>query len=171
MKQLLFSLIFVSVLITVEGFGQVGERVVLVEVVNTKKQVVSLPMLGEKNLLIFYADPSHPRQNKSFRTYLKKHPINSPGIDSYGVVNMAAEPMLSVDLIRKMALKEIRGTNAQVYFDPKGVLAETWHLPGANRNFAIIFVNRDQVIEFYKAGQLTQQEQNQVLDLIQKYKE
>ena len=34
MKQLLFSLIFVSVLITVEGFGQVGERVVLVEVVN-----------------------------------------------------------------------------------------------------------------------------------------
>ncbi len=101
MKQLLFSLIFVSVLITVEGFGQVGERVVLVEVVNTKKQVVSLPMLGEKNLLIFYADPSHPRQNKSFRTYLKKHPINSPGIDSYGVVNMAAAPMLSDDLIRR----------------------------------------------------------------------
>lgn len=171
MKRLLGLSVFVFVLITMQSFGQVGEKVVPVSVVNTKKQMVDLPMLGEKNLLIFYADPSHPRQNKGFRTYLKKHPVNSPEIDSYGVVNMAAAPMLSDDLIREMALKEVRGTDAQVYFDPKGVLAEKWHLPGANRNFTIIFVNRDKVIEFYKAGQLTQQEQTQVLELIQKYKE
>lgn len=29
----------------------------------------------------------------------------------------------------------------------------------------MIFVNKDRVIEFYKAGQLTSQEQQQVLDL------
>ena len=146
-----FKLFFpVTMLMALQGFGQIGEKVETVSVLNVQNQTVSLPMLGQKNLLIFYADPSHPRQNKDFRAYMKAHPINNPNVDSYGVINLAAAPLLPNSMIRKMALKETQGTDAQIYF-------------------AVIFVNKDRVIEFYKAGQLTSQEQQQVLDLIKKY--
>lgn len=100
---------------------------------------------------------------------MKAHPINNPNVDSYGVINLAAAPLLPNSMIRKMALKETQGTDAQIYFDPDEALSTAWKLPGANNNFAVIFVNKDRVIEFYKAGQLTSQEQQQVLDLIKKY--
>lgn len=169
MKRFYVLIILVFVMFANRGFGQVGEKVAPVNVLNVQNQTISLPMLGQKNLLIFYADPSHPRQNKDFRDYMKTHPIHSPEIDSYGVVNMAAAPLIPNGMIRKMAAKEVQGTDGQVYFDPNETLSTTWKLPGANNNFAVIFVNKDRIIEFYKAGQLTAAEQQQVLDLIRKY--
>ena len=50
--------------IAFRGFGQVGEKVGPVHVLNMNNQSVALPMLGQKNLLIFYADPSRPQQNR-----------------------------------------------------------------------------------------------------------
>ncbi len=155
--------------IAVQGFGQVGEKVGPVNVLDMNNQSVSLPMLGQKNLLIFYADPNHSQQNKGFRDYMKLHPVHGPNVDSYGVVNMAAAPLIPNSVIRKMARKERKGTNGQVYFDPNEVLSSAWNLRGANDNFTIIFVNKDRVIEFYKAGQLTDEEQEQILQLIEKY--
>lgn len=155
--------------IAIQGFGQVGEKVGPVNVLNKNDQSVSLPMLGEKNLLIFYADPSHPRQNKAFRNYMKTHPVNNANIDAYGVVNMAAAPMIPNSLIRRKALKEVEGTDGQIYFDPNEALSTAWKLPGANNNFTIILVNKDKEIVFYKAGQLTKEEQDQVLGLLKKY--
>ena len=155
--------------IAFRGFGQVGEKVGPVHVLNINNQSVALPMLGQKNLLIFYADPSRPQQNKDFRNYMKLHPVYGPNVDSYGVVNMAAAPLIPAALIRKMAKKEVKGTDGQVYFDPDEALSKAWRLPGANRNFTVIFVNKDHVIEFYKAGQLTSGEQEQVLQLLRKY--
>ena len=123
----------------------------------------------QKNLLIFYADPSHPGQNKTFRDYFKTHPVSGLEITSYGIVNLAAAPMLPNALIKRMALKEVKGTDGKIYFDPDGILATAWKLPGANNNFTVIFINKNQVIEFYKAGQLTPEEQEQVIALVRKY--
>lgn len=169
MKRFSIFYFLMGMLMALPGIGQVGEKVTAVNIQNMDKQTISLPMLGQKNLLIFYADPSHSRQNKSFREYFRTHPINSPDIDSYGVINLAAAPLIPNGMIRKMAMKAIRGTNAQMYLDPDHVLSSAWKLPGADDNFTVIFVNKDKVIEFYKAGQLTPQEQDQVLDLIKKY--
>ena len=72
-------------------------------------------------------------------------------------------------LIKRMALKEVKGTDGKIYFDPDGILATAWKLPGANNNFTVIFINKNQVIEFYKAGQLTPEEQEQVIALVRKY--
>lgn len=169
MKRIVLLSLLISMLLVLKGFGQVGEKVHSVKVLNAENDTVNLPMLGEKNLLIFYADPSHPRQNKNFRNYLKAHPFNSAEIDAYGVVNLAAAPMIPNALIRKMAQKEVKGTDGQIYYDPDEVLSSAWKLPGANKNFTIIFVNKDKVIEFYKAGQLSSEEQKQLLALITKY--
>ncbi len=138
---------------------------------NIGKATVSLFIFRilQKNLLIFYADPSHPGQNKTFRDYFKTHPVSGLEITSYGIVNLAAAPMLPNALIKRMALKEVKGTDGKIYFDPDGILATAWKLPGANNNFTVIFINKNQVIEFYKAGQLTPEEQEQVIALVRKY--
>ncbi len=169
MKRIKILYLLVIMMIAGKGFGQVGEIVPPVNVMNEQDQSVSLPGLGEKNILIFYADPSHPRQNKDFRDYFKTHPIKSPYIESYGVVNMAAAPLIPNAMIRKMAVKETKGTDAKVYFDPDETLSTAWKHHGANKNFTVIFVNKDRKIVFYKAGQLTQAEQQQLMDLLKKY--
>lgn len=156
-------------LLSLSSIGQVGEKVSSVNILNMDSDTVALPMLGQKNLLIFYADPSHPGQNKAFRNYFKTHPVSGPEIASYGIVNLAAAPMLPNSLIKRMALKEVKGTDGKVYFDPNEVLSTAWKLPGANNNFAVIFINKNQVIEFYKAGQLTPEEQDQIIALVKKY--
>lgn len=161
--------LMVMLFVSLDSLGQVGEIVSSVKITDADNQTVGIPYLGEKNLLIFYADPGRPRQNKSFRDYFKTHPINSPNIESYGIVNMAAAPMLPNSVIRKMAVKETKGTDGKVYFDADGVLAKDWKLPDADNNFAVIFINKKREIEFYKAGQLNTEEQNKVLALIKKY--
>lgn len=169
MKQLSLMYFVVAMLIAVKGLGQVGEHVSNVNILNMQHDTIPLPFLGQKNLLIFYADPSHPRQNKTFREYLKKHPIDSPQLDAYGIINLAAAPMLPNSLIIRMAKKEIKGTDAQLYLDPDERLSAAWRLPGANNNFTILLINKDKIIEFYKAGQMTEAEQQQLLALLRKY--
>ena len=148
MKKIFILCLGIGLLFSYRGFGQVGEKVFSVNILNMNNDTVALPMLGQKNLLIFYADPSHPGQNKTFRDYFKTHPVSGLEITSYGIVNLAAAPMLPNALIKRMALKEVKGTN---------------------NNFTVIFINKNQVIEFYKAGQLTPEEQEQVIALVRKY--
>lgn len=169
MQRLTILYILGVMFLTTEGLAQVGEKVSAVNVLNMENDTVGLPMFGQKDLLIFYADPSHPRQNKSFREYFKTHPIDNPNVDSYGVINMAAARLIPNAMIRKMAMKETKGTDAKIYLDPDHLLSRAWKLPGADKNFTVIFVNKDKVIEFYKAGQLTPREEDQVMALIKKY--
>ena len=169
MKKIFILCLGIGLLFSYRGFGQVGEKVFSVNILNMNNDTVALPMLGQKNLLIFYADPLHPGQNKTFRDYFKTHPVSGLEITSYGIVNLAAAPMLPNALIKRMALKEVKGTDGKIYFDPDGILATAWKLPGANNNFTVIFINKNQVIEFYKAGQLTPEEQEQVIALVRKY--
>ena len=168
MKRFLGLYLIPLLLIGQAALGQGGEKVNSVNVLNMNNDTVSLPYLGEKNILIFYADPAKPGQNKDFRNYFKTHPITNPDVVSYGVVNLAAAPMLPNSLVRRKALKEIKGTNAELYFDPDNMLSSAWNLPGAQHNFTVIFINKDRIIEFYKAGQLTAQEKQEVLALINK---
>lgn len=169
MKYALILFLIAGVAAPVIGYSQVGEKVSSVKVITVNNDTVDLPDLGKKNILLFYADPSHPKQNKDFRNYMKAHPIDNPNVESYGVINMAAAPMIPNSLIRNMAKREIKGTNGTVYFDPDNALGKAWKLKGADDNFAIIFINKDSIIEFYKAGQLTQEEQDQVLALVKKH--
>lgn len=169
MKKISILCLGIGLLFSKQGFGQVGEQVGNVNILNMSDDTIPLPFLGQKNLLIFYADPQRPGQNQTFRDYFKTHPIASPEVASYGIINLAAAPLLPNSLILRRARKETAGTDAQVYVDPDSLLSSAWHLPGANDNFTVIFVNKDRIIEFYKAGQLSAQEQSQLMQLIDKY--
>lgn len=151
-------------------WSQVGQKVCPVTIYNAYNKPLSLPSLGKKHLLIFYVDPDHPSQNKDFRNYFKKHPFTNENIDSYGIVNLKDAPLLANSLLRFMIRKEIAGTQAYVYNDPDRTLSRAWKLGNVNNKFVVLWVNKDCVIEFFKAGQLTAEEIEQVYALIRKYK-
>lgn len=152
-------------------WSQVGQKVCPVTIYNAYNKPLSLPSLGRKHLLIFYVDPDHPSQNKDFRNYFKKHPFTNENIDSYGIVNLKDAPLLANSLLRFMIRKEIAGTQAYVYNDPDRTLSRAWKLGNVNNKFVVLWVNKDCVIEFFKAGQLTAEEIEQVHALIRKYKD
>lgn len=154
----------------VKGAAQVGQKVISVEICDAHNRPLPLPSLGEKHLLIFYPDPDHPSQNRDFRKYFKTHPITGDNIDSYGIINLKDAPLLSNKLLRFMIRNEIIGTNAYVYTDPDHAIAKAWKLGDVNNKFVVMWINKDCVIEFYKAGQLTDEEIKQVHALIEKYK-
>ena len=58
MKKIFILCLGIGLLFSYRGFGQVGEKVFSVNILNMNNDTVALPMLGQKNLLIFYADPS-----------------------------------------------------------------------------------------------------------------
>lgn len=151
--------------------AQVGQKVCPVTIYDAYNKPLQLPSLGEKHLLIFYVDPDHPSQNREFRNYFKKHPFTNENIDSYGIVNLKDAPLLANSLLRFMIRKEIAGTQAYVYIDPDRILSRAWKLGNVNNKFVVIWVNKEQVVEFFKAGQLTAEEIKQVHSLIQKYKD
>ena len=151
--------------------AQVGQKVCPVTIYDAYNKTLSLPSLGQKHLLIFYVDPDHPSQNKEFRNYFKKHPFTNENIDSYGIINLKDAPLLANSLLRFMIRKEIAGTQAYVYNDPDRSLSRAWKLGNVNNKFVVLWVNKEQVIEFFKAGQLTPEEVEQVHALIRKYKD
>lgn len=150
--------------------AQVGEKVCPITIYDAYNKPLSLPFLGEKHLLIFYVDPDHPSQNREFRNYFKKHPFTNEYIDSYGIVNLKDAPLLANALLRFMIRKEIAGTQAYVYNDPDRTLSRAWKLGNVNNKFVVLWINKDCTIEFFKAGQLTEEEIAQVHALIEKYR-
>lgn len=151
--------------------AQVGEKVCPITIYDAYNKPLQLPFLGKKHLLIFYVDPDHPSQNKEFRNYFKKHPFTNEHIESYGIVNLKDAPLLANSLLRFMIRKEIAGTQAYVYNDPDRTLSRAWKLGNVNNKFVVLWINKECVIEFFKAGQLTEEEIKQVHALIAKYKD
>lgn len=150
--------------------AQVGEKVCPVTIYDAYNKPLQLPYLGEKHLLIFYVDPDHPSQNREFRNYFKKHPFTNENIESYGIINLKDAPLLANSLLRFMIRKEIVGTQAYVYNDPDRTVSRAWKLGDVNNKFVVMWINKECVIEFFKAGQLTDEEVQTVHDLIKKYK-
>lgn len=165
-----FGLMITFCLIWAGVMGQVGEKVPDVQVMNVANEMIGLPGFGEKNLLIFYPDPSHARQNANLQDYFKSHPINSPKVDSYGVVNLAAAPLIPNGIIKRRAAKAVEGTNGHVYFDPDNALSKAWKLGNVNNASCVILVGKDKVIRFFKAGQVSDAEMQQVINLVNGWK-
>ena len=165
-----WGFLFIFCFILSRGLCQVGEKVQDVKILNSSDKRVGLPGFGEKNLLIFYADPSHAKQNKNLQDYFKAHRITGVNVDSYGVVNLAAAPHIPDKVIKRKAAKAVQGTGGQVYFDTDAALSKAWNLKNANNASCVILVDKDRIIRFYKAGQVSRQEMQQVINTVNDWK-
>ncbi|WP_160717553.1 hypothetical protein [Chitinophaga solisilvae] len=147
-----------------------GDRVTQITIRDARNQPMILPWWGEKCYLIFYPDPDHASQNKEFIDWLKAHPINSPNIFAFGVVNLRDAPFLPNAIIRMMVRREVRQTGANIYTDVNNTLSGAWNMGDVNNKFCIIFINRHAEVEFYHAGEMNLSEQRALLDVIAKNK-
>lgn len=167
MKRIL--LITITAIITQISIAQKGESVQDIHILTLQGDTISLPYFKEKNLLLFYADPSKPNENLGVRTYFQEHPVNSSHIASYGIINMAAAPAIPKSIIIRRAQKAVAGTQSKVYVDPKSYLPTEWHINGAMRNGAIIAVSKEGIIDFCKIGQLDSADRSNMLSVIYRY--
>ena len=54
-----------------------------------------LPYWGEKNLMIFYIDPDHHKQNEDFTTDMEEnHRVEGENLFGFGVMNLKDAPMI-----------------------------------------------------------------------------
>lgn len=145
-------------------------RVPQVEIRNAANEPVSIPKLGEKHLLIFYADPDHASQNQAFTDYLEEHQINSDKIYSFGVVNLKDAPLIPNVVIRKVISNKVDKTGAAIYTDPDHKLRDGWKLGDVNNKFTIIFVTKDREIVFLKKGEMSKADITEFYKVIDRYR-
>ena len=114
-----------------------------VEVLDLEGKPVTLPYWGEKNLMIFYVDPDHHKQNEDFTVELEKnHRAESDNIHGFGVMNLKDAPMVPNSMARSMARKRTATNGATVLADQTRALSTAWNLGDCNNKFVLMFVTR-----------------------------
>ena len=111
-----------------------------VEVLDLEGKPVTLPYWGEKNLMIFYVDPDHHKQNEDFTVELEKnHRAESDKIHGFGVMN----------------LKD---------------LSTAWNLGDCNNKFVLMFVTKEGELVFLRKGVLSDADKEAFYEVLENYK-
>lgn len=151
---------------------QLPLKVENVELEDLYGEKVSLPMWGEKNLLIFYIDPDKHKQNYQFTVDLEEnHAASGDNIYGFGIVNLKDSWYPVPDsTIRSMARKRTEKNGATVITDPNRILAEKWGLGDCNNKFVLMIVSKEGELVYMKKGELSEADQAEFYEVVKKYR-
>lgn len=151
---------------------QLPLKVENVELEDLYGEKVSLPMWGEKNLLIFYIDPDKHKQNYQFTVDLEEnHAASGDNIYGFGIVNLKDSWYPVPDsTIRSMARKRTEKNGATVITDPDRILAEKWGLGDCNNKFVLMIVSKEGELVYMKKGELSEADQAEFYEVVKKYR-
>ena len=142
-----------------------------VEVLDLEGKPVTLPYWGEKNLMIFYVDPDHHKQNEDFTVELEKnHRAESDKIHGFGVMNLKDAPMVPNGMARNMAKKRTAKNGALVLADQDRILSKAWELGDCNNQFVLMIVSKEGELVFLRKGELSDADKEAFYETIEKYK-
>ena len=142
-----------------------------VEVLDLEGKPVTLPYWGEKNLMIFYVDPDHHKQNEDFTVELEKnHGAESDKIHGFGVMNLKDAPMVPNGMARNMAKKRTAKNGATVLADQNRILSTAWALGDCNNQFVLMIVSKEGELVFLRKGELSDADKEAFYETIEKYK-
>ena len=128
-----------------------------VEVLDLEGKPVTLPYWGEKNLMIFYVDPDHHKQNEDFTVELEKnHRAESDKIHGFGVMNLKDAPMVPNSMARSMARKRTATNGA--------------NLGDCNNKFVLMFVTKEGELVFLRKGVLSDADKEAFYEVLENYK-
>lgn len=171
--KLFFSLIlsFVMVVsINASAQPKLPCKVDNVELEDLKGNKTKLPFWGEKNLLLFYVDPDHPKQNEDFTLEMEQnHKASGPNIVGYGIMNLADAPFVPNSMACKLAYKRTAENKAIVLADKGNILSKKWNLESCNNKFTILIVTKEGELVYMKKGELTKDEQEEFYKIVAKY--
>lgn len=130
-----------------------------------------LPMFGVKNLMIFYVDPDHPKQNDDFTVELEEnHRASGDNIIGFGIMNLKDAPMVPNGVARKLAAKRTEKNGATVLADDNRILSTAWQLGDCNNKFALMIVSKEGELVFLRKGELTDEDKAEFYKVIEKYR-
>lgn len=147
-----------------------GTKVKSVIIHDTQNNPLPLPGFGKTNLLIFYVDPDHYKQNEAFVDYLTKNPVDGPWLRGYGITNLKDAPLLPNSVLRAVMRSKQKSTGADIYTDPDHSLRDGWNLGDCNNKFIIMMVSREGVIDFFRYGEFTEQDKKDFYKVVETYK-
>jgi len=146
-------------------------KVTNVEVLDLEGKPATLPFWGEKNLMIFYVDPDHHKQNEEFTIELEQnHRAESGKIHGFGVMNLKDAPMVPNGMARSMARKRTATNGATVLADQTRALSTAWNLGDCNNKFVLMFVTKEGELVFLRKGVLSEEDKQAFYEVLDKYK-
>lgn len=151
---------------------QLPHKVDNVELEDLYGEKVTLPMWGEKNLLIFYIDPDKHKQNYQFTVDLEQnHAASGDNIYGFGIVNLKDSwyPVPN-STIRSMARKRTEKNGATVITDTDRTLAQKWGLGDCNNHFVLMIVSKEGELVYMKKGELSKADQEEFYEVVKKYR-
>ncbi len=134
------------------------------------KNPTGLPDYGKKHLMIFYVDPDAHRQSKEFQAEIeaRQAELYSPNIQAYAILNLK-DTILPNALVRSITDRRTRGKPSINLADPDRTLSREWRLGDCNGKFCVLFVTREGELVYFRAGELTAQDQADYYATVEKY--
>lgn len=174
MKKKMLFLTFVALLLTLgwEARSQSKPtKVSNVTLTDLNGDSVTLPMWGEKNLMIFYVDPDHHAQNKEFTEEMEaNHRAAGDNLYGFGIINLKDAPMFPNSAIRSIARKRTAKNGATVLADPDRILSSAWGLGDCNNQFVLLIVSKTGELVYVHKGEYTEPEKEAFYRFIEAYK-
>lgn len=171
-KQILMLAMLLGASLAYAQELQLPHKVDNVELEDLYGEKVTLPMWGEKNLLIFYIDPDKHKQNYQFTVDLEEnHAASGDNIYGFGIVNLKDSwyPVPN-STIRSMARKRTEKNGATVITDPDRTLAQKWGLGDCNNKFVLMIVSKEGELVYMKKGELSKADQEEFYEVVKKYR-
>lgn len=142
-----------------------------VEIHDLKGEVVTLPMWGEKNLMIFYVDPDKPSQCNDFTVDMEESKrAAGDNIYGFGIMNLKDAPFVPNSLACKIANKRTAKNGATVLADKKRILRDAWGLGDCNNFFVLMIVSKQGELVYVHKGEFTEEEAAEFYQVIEQYK-
>ncbi len=142
-----------------------------VEVLDLDGKPTKLPYFGEKNLMIFYVDPDHHKQNSDFTDELERnHRAKGDNLYGFGVMNLKDAPMVPNGMARSMAKKRTETNGATVLADQDRILSKAWGLGDCNNQFVLLLVSKEGELVFLRKGLLSEQDIEAFYKVVENYR-
>ncbi len=141
-----------------------------VSILDLKGEATTLPMWGEKNLMIFYIDPDRHKQNQEFTEDLEEnHRAEGDGIYGFGILNLK-DSGLPNSIVRSLARKRTEKNGATVLADQTGALREKWGLGDCNNLFVLMIVTKEGELVYMKKGELSEADKEEFYKVVDLYR-
>ncbi len=149
----------------------VPRKVDNVRLLDLDGKAATLPMWGEKNLLIFYVDPDHHKQNNDFTVDMEQnHRAEGDNLYGFGVMNLKDAPVIPNGMARNMAKKRTEENGATVLADQERALATAWGLGDCNNKFVLLLVSKEGELVFMRKGELSKEDIDAFYKTVQQYR-
>jgi hypothetical protein len=149
---------------------ELPHKVENLELVDLNGNATTLPMWGEKNLLIFYVDPDRHSQNNEFTVEMEeKHLAAGENIYGLGILNLR-DTWLPNNIVGSIARKRTEKNGATIVADKGRFVSEKWGLGDCNNKFVLLLVSKEGELIFCRKGEFTEQDKKEFFEAIEPYR-